>query len=492
MTNSDEEFDVQLRLEAREKELEQHKDEAAKEEKDEEAGNQPTTKTDPDGTVYEWDALKKAWFPKIDDDFIARYQMSYGSADTAAPVVPAVAADPAAPSASTGGAEQSEADQQAYWEYYNQYYAHYNSAQQVEKKKGEGEAQESGGPPKAADGTEQYDEDYWNYYYNYYNQNPEAYAEEEAKRKEEEEKRIAEEEKKKEEAEAEKKRKKEEGWFNANHEKSTSVYVSGLPTDITDEEFEEFMKKCGLILYDQVAKKLKVKLYKDKDGKNKGDGICGYIKAESVDLALEILDGNDIRGNRVTVERAKFELKGQYDPKKKRRKLTNKEKKRIKEKQEKLFAWRPDKLPGERPRSDRVVIAKNAFTPEQFAKDPTKINLVSQKMRGKCNQFGDVRKVKVHDGHVDGVVSVTMGTPEEADLAIKGLNGCLLFGRVISVETWDGTTRYDVKETEEELAARDAAWEKFLNEEEQRKRDEEERTTQDAQVDDTGQASTSS
>ena len=36
-------------------------------------------KVDPDGTVYDWDAEKKAWFPRINEDFIAQYQMSYGT-----------------------------------------------------------------------------------------------------------------------------------------------------------------------------------------------------------------------------------------------------------------------------------------------------------------------------------------------------------------------------------------------------------------------------
>ena len=37
------------------------------------------TYTDPsDGTVFEWDEEKKAWFPKLDEEFIARYQLSYG------------------------------------------------------------------------------------------------------------------------------------------------------------------------------------------------------------------------------------------------------------------------------------------------------------------------------------------------------------------------------------------------------------------------------
>lgn len=39
------------------------------------------TYTDKDGTVFFWDEDKSAWFPKIDDDFMARYQMSYGFID---------------------------------------------------------------------------------------------------------------------------------------------------------------------------------------------------------------------------------------------------------------------------------------------------------------------------------------------------------------------------------------------------------------------------
>lgn len=36
------------------------------------------TYRDKDGTLFEWDEEKKAWFPKIDDDFMAYYQLNYG------------------------------------------------------------------------------------------------------------------------------------------------------------------------------------------------------------------------------------------------------------------------------------------------------------------------------------------------------------------------------------------------------------------------------
>ncbi|KAI4489213.1 hypothetical protein M0804_004711 [Polistes exclamans] len=44
--------------------------------------NDTHTYTDPnDGSVYIWDREKNAWFPKVDEDFMARYQMSYGFVD---------------------------------------------------------------------------------------------------------------------------------------------------------------------------------------------------------------------------------------------------------------------------------------------------------------------------------------------------------------------------------------------------------------------------
>lgn len=43
--------------------------------------NGDRTYTDKDGAVFFWDVSKSAWFPKIDDDFMARYQMNYGFID---------------------------------------------------------------------------------------------------------------------------------------------------------------------------------------------------------------------------------------------------------------------------------------------------------------------------------------------------------------------------------------------------------------------------
>lgn len=54
---------------------------------------------------------------------------------------------------------------------------------------------------------------------------------------------------------------------------------------------------------------------------------------ESVELALSILDGALLKGKDVKVEKAHFELKGEYDPSKKPKKMTAQQKKNYLERQ---------------------------------------------------------------------------------------------------------------------------------------------------------------
>ena len=60
-------------------------------------------------------------------------------------------------------------------------------------------------------------------------------------------------------------------WFSEDLEKTTKVYVSNLPGGTTEEEFIEFMSKCGMIDIDVRTNKPKIKLYRDADGDIKGE-----------------------------------------------------------------------------------------------------------------------------------------------------------------------------------------------------------------------------
>lgn len=55
--------------------------------------------------------------------------------------------------------------------------------------------------------------------------------------------------------------------------------------------------------------------------------LCLFFQRESVELALKLLDEKEIRGYRLHVEVAQFQLKGEYDASKKKKKCKDYRKK---------------------------------------------------------------------------------------------------------------------------------------------------------------------
>ncbi|KAK1882591.1 HIV Tat-specific factor 1 like [Dissostichus eleginoides] len=336
-------------------------------------GSDANTYIDPeDGTVYDWDSEKKAWFPKITEDFIAAYQANYGFNEDGVPD-----ANIAVSSSNTAAPETDS---------------------------------KSSGKKKPADSTEYQDPDE---------------ESKEAKQKAE-------------------KRKAEQGWFDIEDTKNTNVYVSGLPLDVSNEEFVEIMSKCGIVMRDPITEEYKVKLYKDKEGNLKGDGLCCYLKKESVALALRLIDESEVRGYRLHVEAAHFELKGQYDA------------------QQKQLDWRPERQGEVRKRHEKVVIIRNMFHPSDFEEDPLELNEYREDLRSECEKFGEVKKVILFDRHPDGVASVAYKEPEQADACIESFNGRWFGGRQLVALLWDGTTDYQVEETTREREERLKGWSTFL------------------------------
>jgi HIV Tat-specific factor 1 len=90
---------------------------------------------------------------------------------------------------------------------------------------------------------------------------------------------------------------------------------------------------------------------------------------------LTIIDGAEIiKGTKVIVEKAKFEMKGgAYNPKLKPKKLGKKELERAKKRRDKLLAWEPDRLRGERSKRDKVLVIENVFNPVDFDADASLI-----------------------------------------------------------------------------------------------------------------------
>jgi len=539
---SDDDFEMQLKLEAEEK-------------KNLEAGHKKT-RVDDDGVTMEFDAVKKAWFPKIDEDFIAQYQMNYGNYNTdttmtntttAASSAPAqTSSSTADPATANTWQPDTNSEHYSYWYHhvysknpnpdhtkaFEEYYDYYCSTYYDQKKdvtkdeKSESSAKEKsdekdeksatsedvpGKRTRAESERSEYDpavtaaadkayNDFYAYYKDLYKQKGDTEEQAEGKAQEQAEKEYNEywcryyaanegendvneneakdnkqgkgedgkaEGDKKVETEEEKKAKKRKAekdrtWFQQEEKDNTNVYVTSLPDDVTEEEFVELMNKCGLLAFDPRTRKPKVKLYRDADGKVKGDGLATYIKIESVVLALQILDGYDVRGYKISVEKAQFKMKGSYDSKKKKKKLTNKQKNDWKEKQDKLFDWRPDKLIGERPKCEKTLIIKNLFDRVKFEHDPTLSAHLKRDLETECKKYGDVKRVLVHDRHPDACASVSFTMPSEADNCKEFLHNRLFKGRTVTAETWDGKTKYTVEESEEDRAERLSRWEAYI------------------------------
>ncbi|CAG2115067.1 unnamed protein product [Medioppia subpectinata] len=374
----------------------------AQEEREREAKAAVKTRVDPtDGTEYEWNEHMKAWFPKIDDNFIAQYQSQYGNfednnnADTTATTAGNTSTD----HQFTAPAPPLSTDPQ------------------------------STGDSRKDSKTKSKDKPFVSKLL--------------AKRKEEE---------------------PSPEWFDIADEHNTKVYVNNLPEDTTEESFLELMKKCGYVAKDE-RNEFKVKLYRDSNGQPKGDGLCTYLKRESVDLALNILDGYRVGDRTISVERARFTPKGQYDPSlkpKRRKRDKQKEKKKI----EKLLDWRPDKVVTERPKCEKTVVISNMFDPKDFVADAKLILEYRSDLRDECGErCGEVKRVDVYDCHPEGVAAVVFAEFAGADQCVQLMNGRFFAGRRLAAEHWDGRTRYKTDETEEEAAKRIQQWDEYLERE---------------------------
>ena len=195
-----------------------------------------------------------------------------------------------------------------------------------------------------------------------------------------------------------------------------------------------------------------------------------YLKEPSVDLAVKLLDGAEFRfgmGTTMTVEAAKFEMKGdEFQAGKKAASNKGLKKKQL-EKLEKRLHWggADDKVAQEK----ITVILKYMFTLDELAEDLLLVEELEKDIKVECGKMGLVDKVKVFKTNPEGVVSVQFKEPESATKCIAVMNGRWFGGRQIEAAMWDGVRNYavKVKESWEEEEARLEAYARELEKEEE-------------------------
>ncbi|KAF6015606.1 hypothetical protein HII12_000765 [Brettanomyces bruxellensis] len=246
-------------------------------------------------------------------------------------------------------------------------------------------------------------------------------------------------------------------------EETEKSELKRLPSDATAEEIQKTFGRCGLIDKDLKTGERKIKLYKDANGSNKGDGLIQYYKAESCDLAIEMLNGTPLRpsesnkSDKLTVSKAIFEGKKESKPKDTKKEKTHtpirfKEKKKMertrKELDAKLADWsdseNEDSTEKRMTETERqsVVILKPCFTLKLLNDDPEAAKFIQQDIKQGCEELGKVSWVRLYDGESDGVVAVKFESYLGANSCLQKMNGRYYGGHKLEAVKWDGVQEY--------------------------------------------------
>lgn len=236
----------------------------------------------------------------------------------------------------------------------------------------------------------------------------------------ERESRRAENKRKREQKKAKKKQQKDDPTALApgtKIENERDIYVSGLPTsaDMTMAELAQWFSICGIIRNDE-ANSPKVRLYRSPDGSLKGDGIICFLKKESVELAMQLRDGAEIRpGFPVKVSRAVYEAKAGFVPRKRQKKKGSRA---AAGDQAKELGWGDDDDQQQQQGNVHAVL-RGMFTLDDTLAEPNFIRELREDVMAEASKMGEVVSVVVFENNPEGIVTVKFRDPDSADRCIK-------------------------------------------------------------------------
>lgn len=248
------------------------------------------------------------------------------------------------------------------------------------------------------------------------------------------------------------KQKRKEKWYTPKI--NSNVYIKNLPKDITQTELVEYFSKCGIIRKDPKTEELKVKIYIDPEtNEPKGDALISYLREESVDLCISILNGTEIRpGYKIEVEEAVFEQKSEKYIPRENTSINDLQKFKNKTEIERTLGWAEE----DQERGLKIVIIENMFSPEELIKDKGLRKDIEYDIVGLCQKkCGTIKKWEIFENNPLGIVKIKFETPKAAELCTLQFNKRTYNGRILKVYYWDGKTDYSIiKEKEDEKEKR--------------------------------------
>ncbi|KAI4203720.1 MAG: hypothetical protein LQ346_001730 [Caloplaca aetnensis] len=204
--------------------------------------------------------------------------------------------------------------------------------------------------------------------------------------------------------------------------KNTAVYITNLPLDASVQEVSDVFSRCGVIAEEIDRGKPRIKLYTDDEGNFKGDALILYFRAESVDLAIQLLDDTDFRlgqaapGGKMRVSAADFSYKTQKD--------------------------KPQTIQDTSSRWDKVVILKHMFTLKELEEDPAAILEIKEDIREECAKIAPVTNVVLFDKEADGVASVRFSNAEGAKACVRVMDNRFFSGTRVEAYIADGSEKF--------------------------------------------------
>ncbi|KAF2667830.1 hypothetical protein BT63DRAFT_374893 [Microthyrium microscopicum] len=240
--------------------------------------------------------------------------------------------------------------------------------------------------------------------------------------------------------------------------KNTAVYVTGLPQDTDIEEVNTVFSKYGVIAEEIDSGLPRIKIYKDDDGKLKGDALVVYFRPESVALAIQMLDDTDFRFGQTGPDGTLKVKAAEYTYKKtkeapgvqKNSKDKNKIIKKTQKLNSKLTNWDDEDSPPPKrnPKWDKLVILKHMFTLKELEEDPVSILDIKEDIREEGERLGQVTNVVLYDKEPEGIVTIRFSSAESAMKCVHLMDGRSYGGQKVVAYISDGSERFkksDVK-----------------------------------------------
>ena len=233
-----------------------------------------------------------------------------------------------------------------------------------------------------------------------------------------------------------------------NSRKNTSIYIKGLPNDVTVDELNDYFGKCGIIMDSLYTEgQPRIKIYFDDEGNPKGDAMITFLMEESVELAVSLFDQSQFRQNcQISVEPADFSRTKTFSN------STNSgpsipNKHLIKasfDKMKKRLDWGNEDIPNDSANvhlyaEGRVVLLRGMFSKEEIDRNPSIAFDIKSEVRDECSKsFGRVSNVKIFPAVPGGLMTVKFKEATEANSCIDGLDGRWFDGKRIGACLYDG------------------------------------------------------